>query len=160
MSLIYAAMLTTTNKNVVEEIPKVVAKTDEEYYNQCLKSVRCKWLLQAMYHESRGESDKGVVAVGYVILNRVKHPTLWPNTIAGVIKQRRQFSYRFDGSLEKGFTEKKQYIRIAVLAAKVLEGSVANPVGKAVYYHRYDISTQWSKKKKLVSKIGSHNFYQ
>lgn len=153
-------MLMTTNKTVVEEIPKVVAKTDEEYYNQCLKSVRCKWLLQAMYHESRGESDKGVVAVGYVILNRVKHPTLWPNTIAGVIKQRSQFSYRTDGSMEKGFTEKKQYIRIAVLAAKVLEGSIANPVENAVYYHRHDISTQWSKKKKLVAKIGSHNFYQ
>lgn len=160
LSLICVAMLTTTNKTVVEEIPKIVAKTDEEYYNQCLRSVRCRWLTEAAYFEARGESDKGVVAVVYVVLNRVKHPTLWPNTIAGVIKQRSQFSYRHDGSLEKGFTEKKQYVRIAVLAAKVLEGSVDNPIGESTHYHRHDISTQWSRKKKLVARIGSHNFYQ
>ena len=155
----------TTNKAVVENIPHTVVKenyqlrSDDSYFKQCLKSIDCRMLKEALYWEARGESDKGVIAVAYVILNRTNHKN-WPSTIKGVITQPWQFSYRMEDNFQKGFTEKKQYIRIAVLAAKVLEGSIANPVENAVYYHRHDISTQWSKKKKLVAKIGSHNFYQ
>lgn len=166
MSLICVAMLTTTNKIVAERVdhPETVVqytlKTDEQYYKECMRSVRCKWLAEATYYESRSESDKGVAAVAYVILNRVKHPTLWPNTISGVITQRNQFSYRHDGSMKKGFTEKEQYDRVATIAAKVLEGKIVNPVGKAVYYHTKNISTSWSRKKIKVAEIDNHVFFR
>lgn len=45
-------------------------------------------LARAINGEARGESYEGQVAVGAVILNRVKHPD-FPNTIAGVIYQPR-----------------------------------------------------------------------
>lgn len=47
-------------------------------------------LARAINGEARGESYEGQVAVGAVILNRVKHPD-FPNTIAGVIYQPRCF---------------------------------------------------------------------
>ena len=41
--------------------------------------------------EARGESYTGQVAVGAVVLNRVRHPS-FPDTVAGVIYQRGAFS--------------------------------------------------------------------
>lgn len=164
MSLICAAMLISTNKTIVENIPHTVVKesywlkSDDSYFKQCMKSVDCKMLREALYWEARGESDKGVIAVAYVILNRTKHPTQWPSTIKGVITQPWQFSYRTEGNYQNGFTDKKQHRRMAIIAAKVLEGELKNPIGEAVYYHRYDVSNKWTKVKRKVVQIGNHVF--
>ncbi|MBQ6809930.1 MAG: LysM peptidoglycan-binding domain-containing protein, partial [Firmicutes bacterium] len=46
------------------------------------------WLMAKMiYAEARGESDKGQLAVGAVIMNRIKSD-LFPNTMNGVLYQR------------------------------------------------------------------------
>jgi len=47
-------------------------------------------LAKIIHAESRGESFRGKVAVGAVIINRVYHPS-FPNTIKGVIYQSGQF---------------------------------------------------------------------
>jgi spore germination cell wall hydrolase CwlJ-like protein len=159
-------MLTTANKNVVERVdhPETVVqytlKTDEQYYKECMRSVRCKLLTEAGYYESRSESDKGVAAVLHVILNRVKHPNMWASTISGVISQPWQFSYKHDGSLEKGFTDKKQYRRIAVIAKKVLDGEIGSPVGLATYYHTKQVKPVWREKLTKIGSIGRHIFYK
>lgn len=153
----------TTNKTVVENIPHTVVKesyqlkSDDSYFKWCMKNNDCKWMAQALYYESRSESDKGVAAVAHVILNRMNHK-YWPSTVKGVITQHKQFSYRHDGSMDKGFTDKKQYVRVAVIAAKVLEGEIASPVGNSVYYHRHDVSNKWTKVKRKVVQIGNHVF--
>lgn len=164
MSLICAAMLMSTNKTVVENIPHTVSKeiyhiaSDDSYFKRCMKSVDCKILKEALYWEARGESDKGVIAVAYVVMNRVNHPTLWPNTVKGVITQPWQFSYRMENNFQKGFTDKKQHYRMAVIAQKVLDGELDNPVGQSVYYHRHDVSNKWTKVKRKVAQIGNHVF--
>lgn len=152
----------TTNKNVVEEIPKAVVKsekTNKEYIDACKKSRKCTLLLEAGYYEARNQSDKGVAAVMHVILNRVNHKA-WASSVEGVLSAPHQFSYRFDGSMKKGFAEKEQRDRIAVIAMKVVEGKIPSPVGKAVFYHSDAVSPYWSKKVKFVKKVGRHLFYQ
>ena len=95
-----------------------------------------------------------------VIMNRASHPTKWPNTIREVVYQKRQFSYTHDGSLKKGFTEKEQYTRIALLAHSVLNGGIDSPVEQATHYHTKQISPpNWSKKLKSRGRIGDHLFY-
>lgn len=142
-------------------LPEVKYLKEEDYFvNSCKSSIDCSYLLEALYYESRGESDKGVAAVAYVILNRVKHPTLWPNTIVGVITQKSQFSYRFDGSLEKGFTDKKQYRRIAVIAKKVLDGEISSPVGDSTHYHTKQVKPVWREKLTKIGSVGRHIFYK
>lgn len=49
-----------------------------------------------IYGEARGESYQGQVAVGAVIVNRVKS-NLFPNTVAGVLFQKSQFTAYTDG---------------------------------------------------------------
>lgn len=156
----------TTNKIVAERVdhPETVVnyilKTDEQYFKECMKSVRCKLLTEVGYMESRSESDKGVAAVMHVVLNRANHPKMWPSTIAGVISQPWQFSYKNDGSLEKGFTDKKQYRRIAVIARKVMDGEVESPVGLATFYHTKQVAPSWRQRVVKVGSIGEHIFYK
>lgn len=165
LSLILGAMLMTTNKTVVENIPHTVVKenyqlrSDDSYFKWCMKNNDCKWMTQALYYESRSESDRGVAAVAHVILNRMNHK-YWPSTVKGVITQHKQFSYRHDGSMDKGFTDKKQYVRVAVIAAKVLEGEISSPVGNATHYHTTSVAPVWSKVKRKVAQIGNHVFRQ
>ncbi len=61
-------------------------------------------LAQLISAEARGEPYLGQVAVGGVVLNRVKSP-LFPNTIRAVIYQPAQFSPVLDGSINREPTE-------------------------------------------------------
>lgn len=55
-------------------------------------------LARLIYAEARGENYTGQVAVGAVVLNRVES-SQFPNTIAGVIYQKGQFSSVTDGQI-------------------------------------------------------------
>ena len=154
----------TTNKTVVEEVPRqeVIVKskkTDKEYIEACNKSRKCRLLREAGYYEARNQSDKGVAAVMHVILNRVNHKA-WASSVEGVLSAPHQFSYRFDGSMKKGFAEKEQRDRIAVIAMKVVEGEIPSPVGMAVFYHSTQVFPSWRNRVQYVDKIGSHLFYK
>lgn len=134
--------------------------TKEEILSQCNSSKKCRLLVEMGYHESRNQSDKGVVAVMSVVMNRVSHPTKWPNTISGVLSQKHQFTYKQDGSIKKGFTEKEQYTRIALLAHSVLSGGIDSPVENATHYHNNQVSPTWNKHIVKVAQIEDHIFFR
>lgn len=69
-------------------------------------------LARAINGESRGESYEGQVAVGAVILNRVKHPD-FPNTIAGVIYQPGAFTAVSDGQINIPIDESSTVFKAA-----------------------------------------------
>lgn len=84
-----------------------------------------------IYCEAGGESYEGQVAVGAVVLNRVKSPS-FPNTVSEVIRAAGQFSPvssgRFDRVLSSGSIP-----AVCIQAAQdALNG--ANPVGSALYF--------------------------
>src|SRR5690606_29914794 len=82
------------------------------------KELNC--LATAIYFEARGESYRGQVAVGQVVLNRVQH-RLYPSTICGVVYQNQhkrnacQFSFACDGIPER-VTEKKPWAQAEEIA--------------------------------------------
>ena len=55
-------------------------------------------MAKAIYAEGRGESYVGQVAIGAVIMNRLKSPS-FPNTIAGIIYQKGAFTAVADGQI-------------------------------------------------------------
>ena len=69
-------------------------------------------LARAINGEARGESYEGQVAVGAVILNRVKHSE-FPNTIAGVIYQPGAFTAVSDGQINVPIDEKSTVVKAA-----------------------------------------------
>ena len=102
--------------------------------------------------EARGEPYVGQVAVGAVILNRVRHPS-FPNTISGVIYQRGAFSAIDDGQWAK--TPVTDSARRA--AQDALNGW--DPTGGAIYYYNPAKTTnKWIYSRPVVLTIGEHVF--
>lgn len=134
--------------------------TDKERLSQCEADKMCKYLAEVGYHESRGESNKGVKAVMFVVLQRVADEKRWANTVKGVLRQPAQFSYVSDGSLERGVVEKKRYKEIMVIAHKVLNGDTINPVPKANHFHTTSLKRTWTKNMRVVAVIGNHVFFE
>ncbi len=114
------------------------------------------WLSRIISAESRGEPLIGQIAVGCVIMNRVKSPS-FPNTIWGVIFDKKygvQFSPVANGTIY----EAPAYT--SVLAAKIcLEGfSVSNEI---LYFlaPRYATSSWISNNRPYVFTVKNHEFY-
>lgn len=108
-------------------------------------------LARLIYAESRGEPYTGQVAVGAVVLNRVKNSN-FPNTIAGVIYQSGAFSVVNDGqiNLSPNATAKKA-------AQDALNGW--DPSYGAIYYFNPKTATSaWIWSRPLTIQIGNHRF--
>lgn len=124
--------------------------------NSCLSSPSCEVLAEMAYHEARGEDDRGVLAVMFVAMNRLRHSS-YPNTLREVIYQPYQFSYTQDGSLDKGYAEPGQRRRMLYLAHEVISGAWDSVVGRADHYHAEYVNPNWGYP--LYVTIGKHHFY-
>ncbi len=101
--------------------------------------------------EARGESYTGQVAVGAVVLNRVRHSS-FPDTIAGVVYQSGAFSAVRDSNwnVAPNDTAKKA-------ARDAINGW--DPTGGAIYYYNpAKTSNQWIRSRPVVTTIGRHVF--
>ena len=101
--------------------------------------------------ESRGEPYVGQVAVGAVILNRVKHPS-FPNTIAGVVYQKGAFTAVVDGQFDQP---------VASSAYKAAQDAMNgwDPTGGAIYYYNPKTATSaWIRTRPVITTIGNHVF--
>lgn len=108
-------------------------------------------LAQCIYGESRGEPYKGQVAVGAVILNRVRS-SAFPNSIAGVIYQRGAFSAVDDGQIN---------LRPNDTALKAARDAMNgwDPTGGCLFYYNPKKTTNaWIRSKPIVVRIGEHVF--
>ena len=108
-------------------------------------------MAKAIYAEGRGESYTGQVAIGAVIMNRVKNPS-FPNTIAGVIYQQGAFTAVADGQIN---LEPNQ---TAYDAAKdAMNGW--DPTYGCIYYYNPAVATSaWIFNRQTVTVIGKHVF--
>lgn len=108
-------------------------------------------LAKCIYAEARGESYAGKVAVGAVILNRVKSPK-FPNTISGVIYQPYAFTAVADGQINLTPDETcKKAARDAINGWDPSYGSL--------YYYNPKIATSsWIFSRQVVVTIGNHVF--
>lgn len=101
--------------------------------------------------EARGEPYIGQVAVGAVVLNRVKSPA-FPNTISGVIFQQGAFDAVWDGQFDLEPTAN------SVRAARdALNGW--DPTGGCIYYYNPSTATNaWIWTRQVQLSIGKHAF--
>ena len=108
-------------------------------------------LAKVIYGEARGEPYTGQVAVGAVIMNRVRS-SQFPNTIAGVVYQSGAFDAVADGqvNLTPDSTARKA-------AQDALNGW--DPSYGAIYYFNPSTSTnKWIWSRPLTVTIGKHRF--
>ena len=126
-------------------------------------------LAEAMYHEARGQGLMGMLAVGVVIQNRVKHKN-YPDTVCGVVRQgpqwkgnpvrdRCQFSYWCDGRPEK-VTDMESWGQALSVATTLLTTRVdfAGLEG-ATHYHADRIKPVWASGMRQRLHYKQHVFY-
>ncbi len=109
-------------------------------------------LAYVIHGEARGEGFKGKVAVGAVVLNRVRH-NKFPNSIREVILQKGQFSCILDGQANLYPTKSSiQAAKAALLGY--------DPTYGAIFFYNPRIATnvKWISGRPVVNKIGGHLF--
>lgn len=108
-------------------------------------------LARLIYGEARGESYVGQVAVGAVVLNRIKSSS-FPNTMSGVIYQKYAFTAVDDGQIN---LSPNQTARKAAIDA--LNGWDPS-YGALYYYNPATATSQWIFSRKTTVTIGNHVF--
>lgn len=101
--------------------------------------------------EARGESYRGQVAVGAVVMNRVRS-SKFPNTLAGVIYQKGAFTAIDDGQFDQPIADSAYRAAREVLAG-------ADPTGGCLYYYNPVTATSsWIYSLPVKMTIGKHRF--
>ena len=108
-------------------------------------------LAKTIYAEGRGEPYVGQVAIGAVIMNRIRSAA-FPNTISGVVYQKGAFTAVDDGQINLTPNE------TAMKAARdAINGW--DPTGGALYYYNPAVATSaWIFDRQTITVIGKHIF--
>lgn len=123
---------------------------------RCRMSLECSKMAEALVYEARGEPLIGAVAVGFVIVERMKNTARWPKTIQGVIAQKGQFSYL--KRRQKARPTPDDWERAYITSYQILHGELSNPIGASDHYHTLKVRPKWAKKMQYVATVGNHKF--
>jgi len=121
-------------------------------------------LAEALYFEARGESIRGMFAVGEVILNRVQSNN-YPDTLCNVINQgtgrkyQCQFTYTCDG-IPENIAEPRAWERVGKVARLLVDGAPRALTGGATHYHTKAVNPSWAQRYPRTATIDSHHFYR
>lgn len=118
------------------------------------EELRC--LASGIYHESKGESLEGQLAVAHVILARADSGR-FASTNCGVLTQRGQFSF-VRGGVVPTPRETAQWRTAVAIARIATEEQWSNPVPGAMFFHATRVSPGWNRPR--VARLGNHVFYR
>ena len=108
-------------------------------------------LARLIYGEARGESYVGQVAVGAVVMNRIRSSS-FPNTMSGVIYQKYAFTAVSDGQINLAPNE------TAKKAAKDAMNGWDPSYGALYYYNPKIATSSWIFSRQTTVTIGNHVF--
>jgi N-acetylmuramoyl-L-alanine amidase len=121
-------------------------------------------LALTIYHEARGESHVGQLAVGNVVMNRTRSG-IFPADVCNVVRQGGQrlhacqFSWWCDGLSDRP-RDAAAFSASLALAEKIYDGCAADPTNGALWYHTVGLKTAWSKSFGRGQRIDNHVFYR
>lgn len=102
--------------------------------------------------EAQTEPFEGKVAVAAVVLNRMESPK-FPNTLRGVIYQKRQFQPVSNGQINRAADEE------SIKAVYAALGDMRNIAGSSLFFYNPKIATsRWLDSRSTVVAIGQHVF--
>ena len=146
-------------ESAVSHVESPVADRERPPVSEHAQDRHC--LALAMYWEARGEGRTGMVAVGFVVRNRVRDPR-FPNAVCDVVYEGGetppcQFSWWCDGRSDRP-TDATQWRRSLELAREMLTTSVEDPTQGALFFHSTAMASPWRRTR--TAKIGNHIFYR
>jgi len=190
--VVYGAIATTQHtshqETVTVALPIAVPITKQHPAPPEVDVDQLHCLATNIYHEARGESYQGKVAVANVVMNRI-HSARFPGTFCEVVHQAKysswwmeakgklvpikyqcQFSWFCDGKSDALYlTDKKGRVIQANLdaweestyiASLALHGNLKDITHGATHYHANYVNPSWSRVYNRVAVIDKHYFYE
>ena len=145
---------------------------DEAAASEFLKEMEIDVLARTLWGEARSEGSKGMEAVAYVVLNRVKiakangNRHWWGHDIITVCQKPYQFSCWNPGdpNRPKMMAVDKNDIHFATclrVAQRAVYGQLNDDMTHgADHYHAKNVAPVWTKGREAVATIGNHIFYK
>ena len=119
-------------------------------------------LTAAIFFESRDQSYDAQRAVADVVMNRVESPR-WPDTICGVVYQRRAFSFTHDGMSDdpNDYNNSILDVQAAVIAKEIARNTIrGDRLGlPSTHYHATFVRPYWAFMYSYDGRVGGHLFY-
>ena len=119
-------------------------------------------LTAAVFFEARGESYDAQRAVANVVMNRVESPR-WPDTICGVVYQRRAFSFTHDGLSDdpNDYNNSILDVQAAVIAKEISRNTIrGDRLGlPSTHFHATYVRPYWAFMYSYDGRVGDHLFY-
>ena len=126
------------------------------------KEIKC--LEKNLWHESRGESLSGMMAVAKTTLNRARMEG-WPPDVCKVVYQKGQYSWTLKSKKNqqiklKNNIDKQSYslVQLATQLSITAEMMQIDFMNGATYYHTTSVNPVWGRKMEVVGIIGDHIF--
>lgn len=131
-----------------------------------------------IYFEARNQDMRGQMAVGHVVMNRVKderfpksvcevvlqgptRPSWKDKTIHYPVRHRCQFSWYCDGAADKIHPKDDNIFElINSMAFKIYHDQFRDFTGGATHYHADYVSPGWRHTKTKTITVGNHIFYR
>ena len=168
------SVIPSSRLNALTTLPREGGSADGttfDYSNEMLAALpaatggpQWKCLTEALYFEARGETVRGLFAVGEVILNRVESAR-YPDTLCTVINQGTgaryacQFTYTCDGRAEI-IHEQAAWEKVGKVARLLMDGAPLDLTDGATHYHTTAVRPSWARVFPKTAQIGSHIFYR
>jgi spore germination cell wall hydrolase CwlJ-like protein len=121
-------------------------------------------LARTLWGEARGETKAGREAIASVVLNRLKRPSRFGETIEEVCRKPFQFSCWNDDDpnlpkLKKANERDPIFAECVAIAGNAVQGILIDSVIGADHYHTAGVTPDWSHGKVPCITIGNHLFF-
>ncbi|MRG85880.1 LysM peptidoglycan-binding domain-containing protein [Salinibacillus xinjiangensis] len=115
-----------------------------------------EWLSKMIYSEGRGESLQGQIAIGAVIMNRVKSPE-FPNNVKDVLFEKSYGYYQFTPAETGAIHNANPNAQNIEAAKRALNGE--DPTNGALFFYNPDkTSSSYLRSRTVSTVIGNHTF--
>jgi len=113
-------------------------------------------LATAIYHESRGESLQGQIAVAQVIANRTKSKH-YPSSYCKVVYQKAQFT---NVRYVKPRYHSRAWSKAMRISINTIQHKLKDPTHGALWYYAHNKidAPYWIINKRITARIGNHTF--
>lgn len=131
-------------------------------FNITKREIKC--IEKNLWHESRGETIYGMMAVAKTTLNRARMEG-WPPDVCKVVYQPKQFSWTSKSKKNqqiklKNSIDRQSYslVQLATQLSITAEMMQIDFMNGATYYHTTSVNPAWGRKMEVVGIIGDHIF--
>jgi len=128
---------------------------------ECNHQRQVETLALNMYHEARSDGIDAMIMVAEVTLNRVEN-SRYPNTICGVVYQRRQFSWTHT-LRNHNPRERESWQTALILSREILSGQTETFNTGATHFLNPDLVRRiprWAREYEEIGRVGNHVFYR